>query len=77
MPIGFLLGVLTARTTYHDATDPDFALGGGWYAVFMPLVVLAVPLYDFCSVTVIRILQEKVRLSVTNSTFPIVWCRVG
>jgi UDP-GlcNAc:undecaprenyl-phosphate/decaprenyl-phosphate GlcNAc-1-phosphate transferase len=57
--IGFLLGVLTARTTYHDAANPDFALGGGWYAVFMPLVVLAVPLYDFCSVTIIRLLQGK------------------
>ena len=48
--IGFLLGFLTVRTTYYDA---DAA--GGWYAVFMPLVVLAVPLYDFASVTIVRL----------------------
>ncbi|GIK19169.1 MAG: undecaprenyl/decaprenyl-phosphate alpha-N-acetylglucosaminyl 1-phosphate transferase [Leptolyngbya sp. PLA2] len=48
--IGFLLGFLTVRTTYYDA---DAA--GGWYAVFMPLVVLAVPLYDFISVTIVRL----------------------
>jgi len=52
--IGFLLGVLTARTTF---LHPD--LGGGWYAVFMPVIVLAIPLYDFASVTFIRIKQGK------------------
>lgn len=57
--LGFLLGVLTARTTFHDAADPTFALGGGWYGVFMPIVVLAVPLYDFASVTFIRLRQGK------------------
>ncbi|MHC5024453.1 MAG: MraY family glycosyltransferase [Planctomycetota bacterium] len=48
--IGFLLGVLTARTTYYH---PD--LGGGWYAVFMPVIVLAIPMYDFVTVTFIRL----------------------
>jgi len=52
--VGFLLGVLTARTTY---LHPE--LGGGWYAVFMPLIVLAIPLYDFASVTLIRLKQGK------------------
>ncbi len=50
--VGFLLGVLTARTTYYHP-----GLGGGWYAVFMPVVVLAIPLYDFVTVTMIRISQ--------------------
>ena len=31
----------------------------GWYGVFMPLVVLAIPLYDFTSVTNIRLSQGK------------------
>lgn len=48
--LGFMLGFLTVRTTYVGAD-----LAGGWYAVFMPLVVLAVPLYDLASVCVIRI----------------------
>ncbi len=52
--IGFLLGFLTVRTTYYA---PDAA--GGWYGVFMPLVVLAIPLYDFVSVVVIRLSQGK------------------
>lgn len=52
--IGFLLAVLTARTTYyHDS------LGGGWYAVFMPMIVLAIPIYDLASVTLIRLKQGK------------------
>jgi UDP-GlcNAc:undecaprenyl-phosphate GlcNAc-1-phosphate transferase len=57
--VGFVLAILTARTTYFDPNDPDFALGGGWYGVFMPLIVLAIPLYDFLSVTLIRIGQGK------------------
>jgi UDP-GlcNAc:undecaprenyl-phosphate GlcNAc-1-phosphate transferase len=52
--IGFLLAVLTARTTFYHP-----ALGGAWYGVFMPVVILAVPLYDFCTVTAIRLRQGK------------------
>src|SRR5262249_21853401 len=44
---------LTVRTTYYS-TD-----AGHWYAVFMPLVVLAVPLYDFTSVVLIRHAQGR------------------
>lgn len=52
--IGFTLAFLTVRTTYYgtDAT-------GGWYGVFMPLAVLAVPLYDFASVSLVRLSQGK------------------
>ncbi|AQT67659.1 putative undecaprenyl-phosphate N-acetylglucosaminyl 1-phosphate transferase [Anaerohalosphaera lusitana] len=52
--VGFFVATLTLKTTYyHEET------GGGLYAVFMPLVVMAVPLYDFISVTVLRISQGK------------------
>jgi UDP-GlcNAc:undecaprenyl-phosphate GlcNAc-1-phosphate transferase len=52
--IGFLLAVLTARTTFfHEG------LGGGWYGVFMPVVILAIPLYDCASVTLIRLRQGR------------------
>ena len=57
--VGFLLAVLTARTTYYDPEQIDFALGGGWYGVFMPLIVLAIPLYDFVAVTTIRLVQGR------------------
>ncbi|MBX3359059.1 MAG: undecaprenyl/decaprenyl-phosphate alpha-N-acetylglucosaminyl 1-phosphate transferase [Phycisphaeraceae bacterium] len=52
--LGFLLAFLTARTTYYSPK-----LGGGWYAVFMPLVVLAIPLYDFVTVTAIRLSKGR------------------
>ena len=57
--VGFLLAVLTARTTYYDPEQIDFPLGGGWYGVFMPLIVLAIPLYDFVAVTTIRLVQRR------------------
>jgi UDP-GlcNAc:undecaprenyl-phosphate GlcNAc-1-phosphate transferase len=57
LTIGFLLAVLTARTTYYGG--PDYALGGGWYGVFMPLAVLAIPLYDLVSVTLLRVRQGR------------------
>jgi len=50
--VGFILGVLTIRTTYLPAGQ-DF--GAGWYAVFAPVVVLAVPLYDLTVVSAIRL----------------------
>jgi UDP-GlcNAc:undecaprenyl-phosphate GlcNAc-1-phosphate transferase len=53
--LGFVLAVLTAQTTFYDPEWSPTALGGAWYGIFMPLIVLAVPLYDFVTVTVIRI----------------------
>jgi len=50
--IGFMIALLTLRTTYYQQ-----AQSGCWYPVLMPAIVLAVPLYDFMSVTVLRISQ--------------------
>jgi UDP-GlcNAc:undecaprenyl-phosphate GlcNAc-1-phosphate transferase len=52
--VGFLLAVLTVRTTFYDPSS-ETALGTAWYGVFMPIVVLAIPLYDFTTVTLIRL----------------------
>jgi UDP-GlcNAc:undecaprenyl-phosphate GlcNAc-1-phosphate transferase len=59
--IGFLLAFLTVRTTYYGARGegPSAPGSGGWYGVLMPLVVLAVPLYDFTSVVLIRLAQGR------------------
>jgi UDP-GlcNAc:undecaprenyl-phosphate GlcNAc-1-phosphate transferase len=57
--VGWLLAVLTVRTTFVDPNDPAFALGTGWYGVLMPLVVLAVPMYDLVSVSLLRIAQGR------------------
>jgi UDP-GlcNAc:undecaprenyl-phosphate/decaprenyl-phosphate GlcNAc-1-phosphate transferase len=48
--------VLTVRTTFLPKGQ-DW--GAGWYAVFAPLIVLAVPLYDLIVVSVIRISRGK------------------
>ncbi|MEM1010735.1 MAG: MraY family glycosyltransferase [Planctomycetota bacterium] len=57
--VGLVLGVMTVRTTYV-APGADFAsLGGGWYGIFAPLVVLAVPLYDMTVVSLIRLSRGK------------------
>ena len=53
--IGMLLAVATMRTTYyHEDAERSY-----WYSAFIPLVALAVPLYDFISVTLLRIRQGK------------------
>jgi UDP-GlcNAc:undecaprenyl-phosphate GlcNAc-1-phosphate transferase len=52
--IGFFLALLSLRTTYYNQ-----AQSGQWYSVFTPLIVMAVPLYDFISVTALRIKQGK------------------
>lgn len=52
--IGFFVALFSLRTTYyHEAQN------GQWYSVLLPVIVMAVPLYDFISVTVLRISQGK------------------
>ncbi len=52
--VGLFIAVGSIKTTYYHADG-----GGAWYAALMPLIALAVPLYDFTSVVIIRILQGK------------------
>jgi len=52
MVIGFILGLLTVRTTF---LQPGQSFAAGWYVVFAPLLVLALPLYDLVVVSIIRI----------------------
>ena len=54
--IGLILGILTVRTRF---LLPGADFGTGWYAVFTPLIVLAVPLYDLIVVSAIRISRGK------------------
>lgn len=54
--VGLLLGVLTVRTTF---LRPGEDFGAGWYAVFAPLIVLAVPLYDLVVVSIIRLSRGR------------------
>jgi UDP-GlcNAc:undecaprenyl-phosphate GlcNAc-1-phosphate transferase len=54
MVVGFFVGLLTLRTTYYNPET-----GTELYSVFMPAIVMAVPLYDFASVTFLRLKQGK------------------
>jgi len=51
--VGFIIATLTLKTTYYHQGQ------GQLYAIFMPLIVMAVPLYDFASVCILRISQGK------------------
>ncbi len=57
--IGFALAVLVARTTFYNPAEQGTGLGTGWYGIFMPLAILAVPLYDLVTVSVLRISQGR------------------
>ena len=57
--VGWLLATLTVRTTFVDTGDPDFALGSAWYGVLMPVMVLAITIYDLASVSLVRISQGR------------------
>ena len=52
--VGFFVAFLSLRTTYYHQ-----AQSGQWYPVLLPLIVMAVPLYDFVSVMGLRISQGK------------------
>jgi UDP-GlcNAc:undecaprenyl-phosphate GlcNAc-1-phosphate transferase len=52
--IGFLLAILAVRITYISPLP-----GPHWHAVLTPLAILAVPLYDFLSVTILRLAKGK------------------
>jgi UDP-GlcNAc:undecaprenyl-phosphate/decaprenyl-phosphate GlcNAc-1-phosphate transferase len=54
MVIGTVLAVISVRTTYFDPNSQVPTLGH-WYGVLMPLMVMAIPLYDLTSVTLIRV----------------------
>jgi len=52
--VGYMLAVTSVLTTYYrmDQDAPPYALA-------MPLVILAIPLYDFTSVILIRVLEGR------------------
>ncbi len=56
--IGGVLAVVSVRTTYFDPGS-DVPTLGNWYGVLMPLIVMAIPLYDLTSVTLIRLCRGQ------------------
>jgi UDP-GlcNAc:undecaprenyl-phosphate GlcNAc-1-phosphate transferase len=54
LAIGYLLAVISIVTSYWDS-----GAGARPFALAMPLCILAVPLYDFLSVVVIRLFEGR------------------
>jgi UDP-GlcNAc:undecaprenyl-phosphate GlcNAc-1-phosphate transferase len=54
--LGFLLAFAAVRITYFDPATPQ---GSHAHAVLMPIVVLAVPLYDCTVITLVRMWNGK------------------
>jgi UDP-GlcNAc:undecaprenyl-phosphate GlcNAc-1-phosphate transferase len=52
--LGFLIAVLALMANYYPGAGD-----GGRFSPFMPLVLLAIPLYDFVSVTLIRLARGQ------------------
>ncbi len=55
--VGLLAAVIAVQTTYYHTDVP--VPGRYWYGLLMPLLVMAIPLYDFTSVTLIRLLRGR------------------
>jgi len=53
--LGLLLAIISIRTTYVELPASGLLSDVRWYGMLMPVMVLAVPLYDFTSVTLIRL----------------------
>lgn len=61
--LGFMLALVSVRGTYAALPTADAAplasqpaiAGTPWYAILAPLAMLAVPLYDFASVCIVRL----------------------
>jgi len=52
--IGYMVAVISVLTTYYES-----GAGGPAFPLLMPLVVLAVPLYDFATVVTIRLREGR------------------
>lgn len=63
--LGFVIAIMSVRITYlfpglaGAGSAGESGLTAPWFAVLMPLGILAVPLYDFCSVVGIRLKQGR------------------
>jgi len=53
MWIGFMLATLTIITTYYSEGKPTL------FPVFMPLLILGVPIFDTLSVIIIRLIKKR------------------
>jgi len=63
MFIGFVIATITIKGTYYYINDPTI------FSVAMPVFILAVPIYDVCSVILIRLMERRPVYKGDNSHF--------
>jgi UDP-GlcNAc:undecaprenyl-phosphate GlcNAc-1-phosphate transferase len=51
--VGLMMAAMSIRGTFYEAAS------GSEHVILAPLCILAVPLYDFCSVMAIRLMQRR------------------
>ncbi len=57
--IGMFVAFCSVRVTYYDPAAGNGSAVAGWWGVLTPVVVLAIPLYDFVSAVGLRLAQGK------------------
>lgn len=57
--VGLLLAALTVAGTFYESHTGSAAGSSGRHVILAPLFILAVPLYDFCSVMLIRLRRRQ------------------
>ncbi len=81
--LGMLIAIISIRTTYFASDTASFRAEAplppaqNWYGLLMPLMVLAVPLYDLCSVTLIRLRAGRSPFSADQNHFSHRLVRLG
>ena len=55
--VGLLAAMISIQTTYYHTDEP--IPGRYWYGLLMPVLVMAIPLYDCISVTIIRLMHGR------------------
>jgi len=66
--VGMMLSIISIRTTYFDPAQTGNS-PGTWYGVLMPVMVMAIPLYDFVSVTLVRMARGQSPLKGDHNHF--------
>ncbi|QDU01504.1 WecA-like glycosyltransferase [Gimesia chilikensis] len=67
--IGLLLSTMTVLGTFYSGNSSAGASEGARHVILAPLCILAIPLYDFCTVMIIRLKEGRSPFHADKSHF--------
>jgi UDP-GlcNAc:undecaprenyl-phosphate GlcNAc-1-phosphate transferase len=67
--IGLLLSTMTVLGTFYSGNSPAGDSEGARHVILAPLCILAIPLYDFCTVMLIRLKEGRSPFHADKSHF--------